>query len=255
MPNATGCREMSAPMTEGRYLPTYEPLERLPVSKPVHRIDFIRKQCSGKKVLDLGAMDETAYQAKQGRGTWVHEEIAKDAAEVVGLDSSALVPDEGLRIAANAVIYRADISRLNSWLESQNFMPDVIVAGELIEHLDNPLSFLRSISLIQTLKGKVLILTTPNATAVHNCVISLLSRESTHHDHLAIFSFKTLSTLCARAGFQDWNIIPYYSRFIEMKNRARGLKRGVIEGGELAVNGFEWLFPMTSFGYVVTVKI
>ena len=47
----------------------YEPLERLRVPRPVDRISFLVAQCRGKSVLDLGAMDETAVDAKRGRGT------------------------------------------------------------------------------------------------------------------------------------------------------------------------------------------
>jgi Methyltransferase domain len=230
-------------------------MERLMVPKPVDRIGYIKSLCHQKKILDLGAMDETAYQKKRGRGTWLHEEIAKSAAQVVGLDSSSVIPSEGLSVSENAVIYRGDIFRLESWLESQSFSPDIIVAGELIEHLENPLSFLRSLSTIASLRGKPLVLTTPNATAAHNFLISLLSRESTHHDHLTILSFKTLCTLCMRAGFQDWSIVPYFSRFTEMKFRSRGLRRRLVATGELVINGFEWMFPMTSFGYLVRVSI
>jgi 2-polyprenyl-3-methyl-5-hydroxy-6-metoxy-1,4-benzoquinol methylase len=82
-----------------------------------------------------------------------------------------------------------------------------VVAGELIEHLENPLQFLRSFRQVSRLKGKALLLSTPNATAIHNCLIALGNRESTHRDHLRILSFKTLSTLlawlaqgCATAG-------------------------------------------------------
>ena len=242
-------------MNQARYIPAYAPLEHLRVAKPVDRIGYIRSQCQGQRVLDLGAMDETAYQAKQGNGTWLHEEIAAVAARVVGIDSSSLVPDGGLRTAGNAVIFRADIAQLDAWLRLNDFQPDIVVAGELIEHLENPLAFLRQINSIDALRGRTMILTTPNASAAHNGLISLLSRESTHHDHLAIFSFKTLSTLCVRAGFQDWSIRPYFSRFTEMKLRNRGIRRAIVAGGERAINVLEWLFPLTGFGFVVRVTI
>jgi len=50
-------------------------------------------------VLDLGAMDETAWRAKRGRGTWLHEEISRSASRVDGIDNSALVRAEGRRTA------------------------------------------------------------------------------------------------------------------------------------------------------------
>ena len=235
--------------------PAFVPLERLHVARPVDRIPFVREQCRGLAVLDLGAMDETAYQLKRGRGTWLHEEIAGVASRVVGLDSSALVPPEGLPTGVSSAIHRADISRLGEWLDVSGFAPDIVVAGELIEHLEHPLGFLRSIRAIGRLQGKTLILTTPNATALHNCLIGLTSRESTHHDHLGIFSYKTLHTLCDRAGFESWVIVPYVARFTEMKLRNAGFRRALIRGAEKVINMTEWLCPMMSFGYLVKVRI
>jgi SAM-dependent methyltransferase len=240
-------------------VPAYRPLERLQVSRPCDRIGAIQRVCKGKSVLDLGAMDETAFLAKQGRGTWLHEEIALVASKVVGIDSSPLLHADGMQTAPNAKIYPGDIMTLDLWLEDGplegTFKPDVIVAGELIEHLHNPLLFLQKMKAINRLRGKLLVLTTPNATAVHNCLIGLASRESTHHDHLCILSYKTLSTLCNRAGFSDWIITPYYARFEEMKARQKGFGKPLVAVAEKIVNGLEWMFPLMSFGYIVTVTI
>jgi hypothetical protein len=233
----------------------YQPMERVPVVRPVDRIAYVKAQCQGLRVLDLGAMDETAYSAKRGRGTWLHEEIASVAHEVTGIDSSALLAPEGLRTAANAWIFPGDIMQLAAWLAPRAIVPDIVVAGELIEHLENPLDFLRSLKATAVLRGKTLLMSTPNATALHNGLVGLLSRESTHPDHLSILSYKTLNTLCLRAGFASWEIIPYYARFTEMKERNPGALRALIGAGEAGINGLEWLFPLLSFGYVVRAVI
>jgi hypothetical protein len=225
------------------------------VPRPVDRVSFVKENCRGKNVLDLGAMDETAYAAKQGRGTWLHEEIAEVAEQVVGIDSSPFLPPDGIRTGRNSVIRTGDSMELDECLRSNNFVPDVIVAGELIEHLENPLLFLKNVKAIDKLKGKTLIMTTPNATAIHNCLIGLLSRESTHQGHLCILSFKTLCTLCIRSGFEGWEIFPYFARFTEMKERNVGIRRALVSGGEKVINGLEWLFPMMGFGYIVRVQI
>lgn len=242
-------------MNSNRFAPSYVPLERLPVPRPVDRIPFIKNDCKGKVVLDLGAMDETAYAAKQGHGTWLHEEIAEVAAQVMGMDISSLVPPDGLRTGKNSAIHPGNIMQLGAWLNSRDFSPDIIVAGEIVEHLENPLMFLKGMKAIDRLQGKTLILTTPNATALHNCLIGLLSRESTHHDHLCIFSYKTLYTLCSRSGFAGWEIVPYVARFTEMKERNTGFRHVLVSVGEKVINGLEWLCPMMGFGYIVKIRI
>lgn len=233
----------------------YEPLERLSVPRPVDRIDFVAAACRGRTVLDLGALDETAYPAKRGRGTWLHEAIAATAARVIGIDDSAKVPEAGLVTSENSEIRRGDVMALDRWLDATEFAPEVVVAGELIEHLPNPLAFLRSLAAIERLRGAILIVTTPNATAAHNVGIALLARESTHQDHLCIFSYKTLNTLCRRAGFVEWEIQPYRSAFIEMRERNTGMRGWLVATGEKAINAIEWLFPLLSFGYVVVAKL
>lgn len=233
----------------------YTPLERLAVRRPVDRIAFIAHVCAGCHVLDLGAMDETAWDAKRGRGTWLHEEIGAVARRVDGVDNSTTVPAEGLRTGPSASIRRGDVTYPDALVAALENAPDVIVAGELIEHLENPLQFLKRIAATPRLSGKTFILSTPNATALHNLLIGLVRRESTHHDHLCILSYKILSTLCARAGFCDWEIIPYFSRFTEMQERHSGLSRLFVRAAQLAVNAIEWMFPLLSFGYIVRVRL
>jgi 2-polyprenyl-3-methyl-5-hydroxy-6-metoxy-1,4-benzoquinol methylase len=233
----------------------YSPLERIVVARPVDRIAYIAHICASRRVLDLGAMDETAWAAKQGRGTWLHEEISRKAVRVDGVDNSALIPTGGLHTAPNASIQRGDINDLKGLVTALEESPDVVVAGELIEHLASPLQFLKNFGAVDQLSGKTLILSTPNATALHNILIGLFRRESTHHDHLCILSYKTLATLCTRAGFCEWEIVPYYARFTEMRERHTGPTRLAVRIAERIVNALEWLFPLLSFGYIVRIRL
>ncbi len=233
----------------------YEPMERIRVGRPVDRIPYIVAACAGLRVLDLGAMDETAFHSKRGRGTWLHEEIGAVAAQVDGFDSSSLVPPEGVKTGPRSSIRKSNIMDLSGLLDVLGAAPDVVVAGELIEHLENPLAFLSSIQAEPRLQGRTLILSTPNATALHNGLVGLIGRESTHRDHLSIFSYKTLNTLCQRAGFAAWEIVPYRSRFTEMRARNRGWRGALIGLGERVINAIEWAFPLLGFGYVVRVLI
>lgn len=233
----------------------YDPLERLRVPRPVDRIAYVAEACRGRKVLDLGALDETAFAQKHGRGTWLHERIAAVAQYVVGVDSSPAVPKEGLSTASNARIVRGDIEDIDAMLEESGFQPDIVVAGELIEHVPNPVAFLQGLKTSPRLAGCTLILTTPNATAAHNVAVGLLSRESTHRDHLCILSYKTLHTLCTRAGLEHFELVPYRSAFVEMRARNPGLGGAVVAAGEKAVNAVEWLFPLLSFGWIVRATL
>lgn len=239
----------------GRQHLRYTPLEAISLGRPVDRIKCIVSACADRRVLDLGAMDETAWASKRRKGTWLHEEIARVARQVEGVDNSRLIPPGGLATSHNAMIRRGDIEDVMRLMTELDQVPEVIVAGELIEHLENPLRFLSAFAQIPGLSGTQLILSTPNATALHNFLIGLARRESTHHDHLCILSYKTLTTLCRRAGFSSWQIIPYYSRFTEMLERHSGLARLAVLAVERIINSLEWLFPLLSFGYIVRVRL
>jgi 2-polyprenyl-3-methyl-5-hydroxy-6-metoxy-1,4-benzoquinol methylase len=228
----------------------YTPLEKLTVIRPVDRIKYIQRICAGKTVLDLGAMDETAFESKRGNQTWLHEEIARVAKTVVGVDNSSVVPELGLRTSDRSMIHRGDVLDLEDFLRKNAVDPEVIVAGELIEHVANPLEFLRAIAANASLRGKTLLLSTPNATALHNCLIGMTKRESTHHDHLLILSYKTLNTLFLRSGCSKWEILPYYARFTEMKERTQGAGRLFVAACESAINAAETLWPLLSFGLI-----
>jgi Methyltransferase domain len=200
-------------------------------------------------------MDETAYELKRGKNVWLHEQLASVASEVFGVDSSEKVPQEGLRTGERSAIYRADVCNLAEFLQSRPICPDVIVAGELIEHLPNPLAFLQSLRTHSCLQNKTLLLTTPNATALHNCLIALTKRESTHPDHLTILSYKTLSTLFRRSGFTQWQLIPYYASFTEMKQRVSPVSRPLVRLCERVINGAERIFPLMSFGWIAHINL
>jgi hypothetical protein len=79
--------------------------------------------------------------------------------------------------------------------------------------------------------------------------------ESTHHDHLLILSYKTLSTLMSRADFSTWQTLPYFSQFSEMKLRRGRAGRIALAIGEAGVNFVEFLCPLLSFGWIIDARL
>jgi trans-aconitate methyltransferase len=226
----------------------YVPLERLDVRRPVRRSRYIAEHCRDKVVLDLGCRDETALM-KCDTPHWLHGEIAKAATRVIGVDNSKDVPAEGLVSAPNAKILRGDVNCLQEVVHDTDIQ--VLVAGELLEHLPEPLAFLRQLQRLYA--GRQLLLTTPNATSLANVILAASKRESNHHDHLQIFSIKTLNTLCLRAGFQEWEILPYHVYFTEMILASKGPRRLFVQAAEHMVNWTETAFPMLSGGLILHV--
>src|SRR5262245_46355444 len=97
---------------------SYNPLERLPILRPVDRIDYIKSRCKGLRVLDLGAYDETEVDKPQHKSwRWAHAEIAKVAREVLGVDSSPkLKSTNGIHTAVGTRIVYGTVEKLDEIL-------------------------------------------------------------------------------------------------------------------------------------------
>jgi len=229
----------------------YTPLEKLPVKRPVGRVAYIKQACAGKNVLDLGCYDETALD-KKDTGVYLFSEISSVAAVHIGVDNSKLLPPGGLHFSNTEKILFGDIFDLDK-MDFGGVDFDVIIAGELIEHLPNTLQFFTSMK--KAFNGKRFICSTPNTTGFANMLLSLLKRESAHKDHFQVYSYKTLNTLCRTAGFSNWQIIPYHVKFTEMIVRSEGLKKQGVRFSESVVNGIESLFPLASGGLIVDITI
>ncbi len=232
----------------------YTALEPIRAPRPVSRLDYLAELARERFVFDLGALDETAYAAKQDNGKWLHARLCASAARVLGLDNSPLVPEEGLDTQPNGRIVRADIFQLGA-LVAEHGRPDLIVAGELIEHLPDTLGFLRSLAAEPALRGALFAFSTPNACSWHNALIGVAGRESTHCDHLQIYSYKTLRTLFDRAGIELRQLLPYHARFDEMIENTRGPVRLGVRGFQGAVNALEYLAPAMAGGWIGVARL
>jgi hypothetical protein len=233
---------------------TYHPLERIRLPRPVDRYDYVRERCRGLRVLDLGAYDETEVDREQhGSWRWLHGEIAGVAGTVLGVDASdrvraagAVETQVGSRIVYGRVEDVAGIAR--------EFGPDLIVAGELIEHTPDPLAWLSELA--RARPGTALLLTTPNATAIVNLVLAFVHRESCHPDHLQVYSYKTLVTLAGRIPLHALEVRPYYYSAHIFKGRLpRPLAPIVTIADRAFFRPIQYLFPLTAFGWIVEGRL
>jgi hypothetical protein len=209
------------------------------------------KACDEKIVLDLGCFDETALNKKKS-GYWLFEEISKVSQKHIGIDNSELIPKEGIIYSENEKILRGSIYTFDYSIFT-NEQPDVIIAGELIEHLPNTLELFNCLK--KYFPNKRLICSTPNATTVSNVILAMFNRESCHKDHLQIYSYKTLNTLCKLAGFKNWEIIPDHITYPEMILNSGFAKKIIVQCAQGTINIMEYLFPLFSGGLILDIEI
>ena len=206
---------------------------RLPQSI-VHREEFLLSLCRGKRVLHLGCTDTPFTDESIAAERWLHAKLSGVAGECVGVD-----------IDANAIrrlrdqygvcnIVHGDAENLEA-LDRGLF--DVVVAGELIEHLGNPARFLASARTVLRPDGLVAI-TTTNAFCFRRMLRVSFGSESVHPDHCCYFSHSTLRRLVVSCGYscvEQHNyrilhkrpLLPYIIEFLAMKVNAN-LGEGIV---------------------------
>jgi len=115
------------------------------------------------------------------------------------------------------------------------------------------MSFLREVK--QRFPGRELIISTPNGCCFANTLLGVFSREVQHPDHLHNFTFKTLNTMCLRAEFANWEIIPYRFYATQMILTSKGLKKWLATFAQSFIRIVERCFPLLSFGYIVRIRV
>jgi len=163
----------------------------------VDRVTYILEHCACKHVLHLGCTDWPYTKTKLQSGTLLHAYLSRVAASVVGVDMDA----EGVACLHKLGFEETFIDNVENFHHPNvcGRRYDVIVAGEIIEHLENPGLFLRSLQKLMQ-PSTELIITTINAYCLFRFLFYLLGNEMVHEDHNYYFSPKVLRKLIIRCG-------------------------------------------------------
>jgi SAM-dependent methyltransferase len=180
------------------HVPLGSSVHRVPKARLVDRTTFVTNFVAGKSVVDLGFVDESRMVSKQSLGTWLHDSVARAARTAVGIDSDPGGVELARELGYEA--YAADCEDRRELAELGLEPADVVVAGEIIEHLDQPGRFLEAVKVLVNDQG-TLLLTTPNAPSMTNFLSGLMRRELVNPDHVGWYSWHTLQTLLGRHGW------------------------------------------------------
>ena len=170
----------------------------------VNRVEYLQILCNNKSVLHLGATDAPFTKKSATNGELLHFMLGKVSKKLIGLDCdlemiSWLAEHFGVKN-----IKHGNIENLEDYPQN-NF--DVILAGEIFEHLSNPGKALDSIRSIISPTAK-LVITVPNAYSVKGFLRAIARHELIHPDHTLHHSPHTLKSLLERHGFK---VIKYFS--------------------------------------------
>jgi 2-polyprenyl-3-methyl-5-hydroxy-6-metoxy-1,4-benzoquinol methylase len=124
---------------------------------------------------------------------------------------------------------------------------DVIVAGEILEHLNNFGLFLSSIRNLMNWET-LLIISVPNTPTLKSFFRALVGREIVHHDHVCYFSESTLKTLLARFKFRVSKLAYYCSNPFPQSSHLLQLSNKITAK-------FCKIFPRLADGLIVVARI
>lgn len=155
-------------------------------------IEYIIPRVQHKRVLDVGCVGRWPDDE-----TWLHDELVSNASQCVGIDLNSEKID---RISERG--YDVHVANAESFDLNREF--DVIIAGEVIEHMVAPGDFLDSCR-VHLDDGGELILSTPYPFALVQIARKLIPgmEVSVIDDHTAWFCPNTIETLAER---KEWTV-------------------------------------------------
>ena len=116
----------------------------LPRTTIVDRIPWLVEQCRGKRVIHVGFAD-AGFREEQGRaGSWLHGHLAEVATSLVGLDFDG--PGVQAALDGGFAAHLVDCTDPAAVAALALEPADVVLAGEVIEHLGAPGPFLEAMA-------------------------------------------------------------------------------------------------------------
>lgn len=229
-------------------------MHKLPRAAVVDRIAYLSAKVQGRRVIHVGFVDTGCQSMNEAAGAWLHAHLAERATSLVGIDLDEAGVKEAVEAGYEA--YAVDC-RDREAVAGIGIPPaQVVIAGEVIEHVDDPGSFLRGLHSLVAPGGQ-LVVTTPNAYGLFNVFGSLALVEVNHPDHVLMFTWRTLTNMAARHGWTPVDTATYIPSVKEISGR--GLRaRALAIAGHIAV-GIERLLgrlhrPFAADGLIIVFE-
>ena len=163
------------------------------------RLEALVSLVKGKSVLHVGCCDHVEIiDEKRRNGLWLHDLLRAASSFCAGVDINAEGVDYVRKLGIPDV-YCADIVQgLPVQLDKKRF--DVVVVGEVVEHVDAPVKFLQGIRKAVVGPHEVAV-SVPNAFFLENLENAICGVERINTDHRFWFTPYTISKVLSQAGY------------------------------------------------------
>lgn len=221
---------------------------RLQPATVVDRTGKLVELARGLRVVHVGFADTGCELTHRSQDQWLHSTLAASAREIVGLDISPEAVEAARSEGFEAYCVDCTGPEEVAKLDLEPF--DLVVAGEILEHLEAPGPFLHAMRQLSGPDGQ-LVLTTPNALRPQNVLLALGRREWVHPDHVLTFTPRTLTVLLERSG---WRIDEFCTYL-----QPAGPRSGFVSAGVTAARvltraqrlAVRYMSPYVADGFVV----
>lgn len=225
-----------SPLLQGK---TYCDDVRFPLGKrkdhtTLDRFSFLKEWSSNKNIIHLGCCDHlSCIENNHKNGKWLQDWLTESAKYCLGVDigkETVKFVNEELKLE-NVIC--ADLT-CEIPQEILDHRWDGIILSEVIEHIDNPQSFLKQLRVQLLPYTDTLIITAPNALT-RSFKPKFTQIEHINSDHRFYFSPYTLSRLLVASGYEPLSFhfidgLPLYpakSIFAKLKRFLSVLRRKI----------------------------
>jgi hypothetical protein len=172
-----------------------------------YRNDILVQACAGKNVLHIGCCDHVPLIARKWQQhEWLHGQLTTVAESVLGVDIDQAAVDETRRITGLGNLVAGDITSGEPIDAIVERYFDIALFGEVVEHIGDPVRFLKTFLSTYERNVRDVIITVPNAFRAGNVKSIFANREVINSDHRFFFTPYTICKVACDAGIAPSSI-------------------------------------------------